>query len=309
MSYVRFSESQRRYSQGGPFYHVCTKALETDIYFRNKEEMDQALNIIAIAVFASGCKMLAFAIMSNHFHFVLEGSIDQCVLFFEQFHAKLEVLMKTLGRKSLSDDCEPKYISVKDLYQLKDLIAYVVRNPFVAMRDVNMFSYRWCSGYLYFNHMLANFPKGERVSEMSLAKRRAFSKSRTGEVDNRILAVDGIACASCFVDYKRTESFFDDARDFQHWLLKNVDSQVEIATLTGDKITLDDHEMWEVVYRQCKKEYGVSGPKELTQENKLSLARTLKQKYCATNAQISRCLGMMLTLVNQLFPLAAKDNK
>ena len=270
--------------------------------------MDLALNIIAIALFASGCKLLAFAIMSNHFHFVLEGSIDACVLFFEQFHAKLEVLMKTLGRKSLADDCEPKYIRVKDLYQLKDLIAYVVRNPFVAMRDVNMFSYRWCSGYLYFNNMLAYLPEGERVSEMSLAKRRAFSKSRTGEVDGRILAIDGIACASCFVDYKRVESLFDDARDFQHWLLKNVDSQVEIATLLGDKITLDDHEMWDVVYGQCRKVYGVSAPKELSQENKLNLARTLKQKYCATNAQISRCLSLMLSLVNQLFPLAAKDN-
>ena len=128
-------------------------------------------------------------------------------------------------------------------------------------------------------------------------------------MDDRILAVDGVACASCFVDYKRAESFFDDARDFQHWLLKNVDSQVEIATLLGDKITLDDHEMWEVVYSQCRKVYGASGPKELSQENKLTLARTLKQKYFATNAQISRCLGLMLTLVNQLFPLSAKDNK
>lgn len=309
MSYVKFSESQRRYSQGGPYYHVCTTALETDIYFRNEEEMDQVLNIIAIAVFASGCKLLAFAIMSNHFHFVLEGSLDECIAFFEQFHSRLEVLMKALGRKSLADDCEPKYISVKDLYQLKGLIAYVVRNPFVAMRDVNMFSYRWCSGYLYFNHMLADLPKGERVSEMSLAKRRAFSKSRTGEVDDRILAVDGIACASCFVDYKRTESFFDGARDYQHWLLKNVDSQVEIATLLGEKISLDDHEMWDVIYSQCRKVYGASGPKELSQENKLSLARTLKQKYFATNAQISRCLGLLPTLVNQLFPMAAKGDK
>lgn len=309
MSITRFTESQSRYSQGGPYYHVCTTALETDIYFRNKEEMDQALNIIAIAVFASGCRLLAFAIMSNHFHFVLEGSIEMCVVFFEQFHARLEVLMKALGRKSLADSCEPKYISVKDLYQLKDLIAYVVRNPFVAMKNVNMFSYRWCSGYLYFNDMLEDLPQGERVAEMSLAKRRAFSKSRTGEVDSGIVAVDGIACASCFVDYKRTESFFDDARDFQHWLLKNVDSQVEIATMLGDKIALDDHEMWEVVYRQCRRTYGASGPKELSQENKLSLARTLKQKYCATNAQISRCLGLMLTLVNQLFPLGAKEKR
>ena len=306
MGYSRIHESKRQYAAGGPYYHVCTSHLETDIYFRNKEEMDLALNIIAIAVFASGCRLLAFAIMSNHFHFVLEGTLEQCILFFDQFHSKLTVMMTTLSRKELADQCEAKYICVKDLWQLKDLIAYVVRNPFAAMKDVNMFSYRWCSGYLYFNSMLPYLPKGERVADMSLAKRRAFSRSRTGEVDGRILAVDGIACASCFVDYKRAEAFFDNARDFQHWLLKNVDSQVETAILVGEKILLDDHDMWEVVYKLCRNEYGVSEPKLLSQEKKITLARTLKQKYCATNAQIARCLGLLASLVDQLFPMSAK---
>lgn len=307
--YSRTTESKMQYNAGGPYYHVCTSHLETDIYFRNKEEMDLALNIIAIAVFASGCRLLAFAIMSNHFHFVIEGTIEQCMLFFEHFHSKLTVLMTTLGRKELADRCEPKFICVKDLWQLKDLIAYVVRNPFVAMKDVNMFSYKWCSGYLYFNSMLPDLPKGERVADLSLAKRRAFSRSRTGEVDDRILAVDGIACASCFVDYNRVEAFFDDARDYQHWLLKNVDAQVETATLVGDRIVLDDHEMWDVVYRLCRTTYDVKTPKDLSQENKLGLARTLKQKYCATNSQIARCLGLMLSLVDQLFPLGAKEKR
>ena len=306
MGYSRLQESKRQYAAGGPFYHVCTSHLETDIFFRSQEEMDQALNVIAIAVFASGCRMLAFAIMSNHFHFVIEGKYEQCVLFFDRFQSRLSVLMSTLGRKELADKCDPKYICVKDLWQLKDLIAYVVRNPFAAMKDVNMFSYRWCSGYLYFNSMLNYLPKGERVADMSLAKRRAFSRSRTGEVDGRILAVDGIACASCFVDYKRAEAFFDDARDFQHWLLKNVDSMVETATLVGERIVLDDYEMWEVVYKLCRNEYGESEPKHLPQEKKIALARTLKQKYCATNAQIARCLGILASLVDQLFPMSAK---
>ena len=105
------------------------------------------------------------------------------------------------------------------------------------------------------------------------------------------------------------ETFFDDARDFQHWLLKNVDSQVETAVLVGEKIVLDDHEMWEVVYKRCRNEYGMAEPKLLSQENKLALARTLKQKYCATNAQIARCLGLMASLVDQIFPMGAKEKR
>jgi hypothetical protein len=32
--------------------------------------MNLALNVIAIAVFVTGCRLLAFAVMSNHFHFL-----------------------------------------------------------------------------------------------------------------------------------------------------------------------------------------------------------------------------------------------
>ncbi len=65
-----YTTCERLFQDGGPFYHVCTKGAETDIYFRNEEDMNLALNVIAIAVFVTGCRLLAFAVMSSHFHFL-----------------------------------------------------------------------------------------------------------------------------------------------------------------------------------------------------------------------------------------------
>ena len=293
--------------EGGRFFHVCTKPIETDVFFHSEEEMNLALNAIAIAVFLSGCRMLAFAVMSNHFHFIIEGSQEVCEAFFNEFKMHLGKFLTRSATKALLKSCDAQYIHIDNIRQLRDEIAYVIRNPFASRTNVNMFAYRWCSGYLYFNGLAPLFRQGVKASEMTHDWRRAFMKSRSAQVDPRILVLDGTALPSCFVDYRRAESFFENAREFQHCLLKNVESQISIAKRIGDTITLDDHEMWELVFRICRNTYKVGGPKELSQENKVSLARSLKYDYGASNAQISRCTGMLRSAIDQIFPLSARS--
>ena len=150
MRFDQFSTCERLFMEGDRFFHVCTKPIETDVYFRSEEEMNLALNAIAIAVFMSGCRLLAFAVMSNHFHFVIEGSEEVCDAFFNLFKSHLVKCMARVETKKLLKACEAHYVSIDNLRQLRDEIAYVVRNPFVARNNVNIFAYRWCSGYLYF---------------------------------------------------------------------------------------------------------------------------------------------------------------
>jgi len=305
----QFSQCEKRFVSGGPFYHVCTSPLEVDLYFRSKEEMDEALNMIAFAVFFSGCCLLAFAIMSNHFHFVLEGSQEKCEAFFKELVRHLRVKLKSEGRTNLVKECIPQYIRIDTLRQLKNEIAYVVRNPFSANPKVNMFAYKWCSGYLYFNDFLSTMPSGVPVADMSLTKRRAITHSRSGEADDRMMVQDGIACATCFVDYKSAESFFENAREYQHLLLKNVESYIEIAKRIGDSLVLDDYDMRNLVFRRCRNTYKVSSPGDLAPEDRIALVRELKYDYNASNAQIARCLGMQQRAVDQIFPMASRDQK
>ena len=307
MRFDQFSTCERLFMEGDRFFHVCTKPIETDVYFRSEEEMNLALNAIAIAVFMSGCRLLAFAVMSNHFHFVIEGSEEVCDAFFNLFKSHLVKCMARVETKKLLKACEAHYVSIDNLRQLRDEIAYVVRNPFVARNNVNIFAYRWCSGYLYFNDVMPLFQRGIKASDMTIDNRRVFMKSRSPEVDSRIMVLDGIALPACFVDYRRAESFFENARDFQHNLLKNVESQVSIAKRIGDTVILDDHELWDVVFRICRNTYKVEGPKQLSPENRVALARILKYDYNASNAQIARCLGMLRSAVDQIFPLSARN--
>ena len=301
-----YTTCERLFQDGGPFYHVCTKGAETDIYFRNEEEMNLALNVIALAVFTTGCRLLAFAVMSNHFHFVIEGPVEACVAFFEEFKSRLCKVLPSASAREEARQCIVNYIKIEDLAQLRTEISYVVRNPFVANRNVNMFSYPWCSGYLYFNGNESRMREGEELSKKSIDYRRVWMHSRSADVSPGLKVLDGVAMPCCFVDYRRTESFFEDARDFQHCLLKNVESQVVIAKRLGESVSLDDYDLRSIMFQKCNTEFRVSGPKELNNADFVTLAKTLKYEYGASNAQLARILNRPAYLIDQIFPLSAK---
>ena len=56
------------------YYHVYTKGLDSDIIFRDDEDYIAGMNIVAITHFKGSVKILAFVLMSNHFHFVIYGN-------------------------------------------------------------------------------------------------------------------------------------------------------------------------------------------------------------------------------------------
>ena len=53
------------------YYLVTTDHLTDRLWFRDEEDFRVAMNYVAIAAFITGCKVLAFILMSNHVHFVL----------------------------------------------------------------------------------------------------------------------------------------------------------------------------------------------------------------------------------------------
>ena len=56
------------------FYHVCTKGLEDDVIFRKDTDYVAGMNFVPISLLGLAIKILAFTLMSNHFHFLLYGT-------------------------------------------------------------------------------------------------------------------------------------------------------------------------------------------------------------------------------------------
>ena len=316
-------ESERLFRDSGPFFHLHTKPLETGVIFKNDVERAIALVYMAIAAALSGVEVLAYALMSNHFHFILRGEELACREFYGRFSGKLSRYFSRHGRPGVLKTVElPDPTPITTLKQLRDEVAYVIRNPFVVRTDVHAFAYPWCSGFLYFNPLLTLIP--QRPAEtLTLREKRALTCSRDLPLPKGLTVVtvpgrfrdavpttppflaDGMVFPGSFVNYRLVESLFPDCRQVQFWVFKNVEAHVETALRLGESLSLTDDEILTVSLRICKQQFGQNGPSKLTEGQKHGLAKRLKYDYHASNGQLARFTGLPLATVNALFPLSA----
>lgn len=296
---------ERLFAEAGPMYHLYTSALEDCIILQNGEDRDVALNLLALSIMREDCRLLAYALMSNHFHFILEGEQSACLAFFELFRERMGNYLKRHGRRIPVDRIRPGLTIIENLKQFRDVVAYVIRNPFVARRDINPLADLWSSGYLYFNPLLRC--DGIPASELNGRALRQFLHSRIDEhPDGRIRVRDGRAQPDSFVDYRRTMAFFEDARQFVMWTFKNVEGVVEVARKLGESVCLNDEEMLSLAYRICRNQFHAARISDLPLEDRKRLALLLHKQYLASNAQLARCTRLEKAEIDELFPLQAK---
>ena len=296
--------AERQFREHSPYFHLHTQPLEDVVLFTNDEDRTVALNYVAITLGEVSCKLLALAMMSNHFHFVLSGEKEQVATFWDIFQRRLDTYFTRHGRPGIMRRISATPTPIADLAQLRTEIAYVIRNRFVVRTDVHVFADPWSSGSLYFNPLL----KKEGVSAACLHGRelREFTRSRLlTEVNPSIYVLDGCAQIWSFVDYQLVESLYDNARQFVHSVLKNVEAQVETARRLGERPFLSDEELFPLAFRYSRDAFQADKLSNLDGSQRKQLAIWIKRKYSASNKQLARLSGLSIREVNELFPLSA----
>ncbi|MBQ6198746.1 MAG: hypothetical protein IJK44_05905 [Bacteroidales bacterium] len=294
------------FQRSKPFFHYCSLPFEDALLYDDDKQMGAVLNFIAVALMhVPGCRLLAFAVMSNHIHLVVEGERPYCDVFIGKLTELLDNYYRYNGKARLSGHIEFEAIHIDSLRMLRAEIIYTIRNPFVVRTDVNVFACPSTSGYLYFNPML----KREGIPASNLRGRalRDFLHTRNViALTDRFYVKDGAAQPWSFVDYERAMSFFPSARDFVLGTIRNVEGQVEIANRHGEPVSLADQEVLSLAYRLCGERYGNVKLSNLGTTERMQLGLKLKNEYRVSNGQIARTLGLSLKDVNAMFPLSAK---
>ena len=288
------------------FYHLHTNPLENGIIFQDEEERKVAINFIAIIAREFNVEILVFALMNNHFHFIIRGEKVNGIEFFRRLKKRLSYFLARKGRANVLDPVEPKALPITTLTQFRNEVAYVIRNPYVVIVDVNPFSYPWCSGYLYFNPLLP-FLESKPVDALTYREKRNITRSSDAALDSSFRVRNGMIALESFVNYRLVEQLFPNARKFTWWVIKNVESQVETAIRLGEHPNLSDDELYITTMRICEDQYNKKGNQGLTDKEKMDLAITLKNNWYASNPQVARLSGLTIDTVNALFPLAAKS--
>ena len=298
---------EQLFRESGPIYHLSTKPLEDGLIFECDEERRIAFNLMAVTAKEFHIDILAFALMSNHFHFIIRGELVDGLAFFHRLKKRLSNYFARRGRPGILNavNVDPDTPAISSLTQFRNEIAYVIRNPYVARTDVNPFAYPWCSGFLYFNPLLGSM-SSKSVNELSYKEKRSMTRMTNPILDSQFRVREGMIAAESFVNYKLVEQLFPSARKFTWWVLKNVEAQVETSVRMGEKPNLNDDELFVTAQQLSRSEYGRDSVKELSLLQRKELGILLKNKWGASNGQVARIAQLDPRAVDAMFPLTAK---
>ena len=108
------------------------------------------------------------------------------------------------------------------------------------------------------------------------------------------------------MNYKLVERLFPSAQKFLWWVLKNVEAQHEVASRLGEKVFLNDDELFVTAQQIARTQFGSDGVKELSIQQRKEMAVILKNKWNASNGQTARIAQLNPRIVDDMFPLTAK---
>ena len=67
------------------YWHIYTKGLEDDLIFRCEEDFVVGMNYVPVALHGKDIVILAFVLMTNHFHFIVCAREDVARQFIETY--------------------------------------------------------------------------------------------------------------------------------------------------------------------------------------------------------------------------------
>ncbi len=294
-------ECELRFRRLGPCFHLCTGE-NCPILFHNENEFKAAMNIVAfLSLLFPDITVITFEIMSNHFHFVVTGEEESFMRWFNAIVKKLKTHPALSESRYLLASLEVKLISVNDLENMRNVIAYINRNGFVANVNETPFSYPWGANRYFFNEEAKRRYRSCRT-KVTFTERREMFHSNKADYLKDIYSLDDYICPACFCSVQTGESLFRNARHYFSKITKGIESYSEIAKSIGETLFYNDDELYSLVVSVCQKSYGIKSPRMISAEAKIELAKKLHYDYNSGNKQISRMLGMNINAVDSLFP-------
>lgn len=292
---------QFRFMEAGSCFHVCSQE-NHPVLFHDEEEFKAAMNVVAFAAFSSqGLKIYTFEVMSNHFHFTMAGKRREIESFLKILVMKLSSNLKLLSSRNDIRTLEFKILSIENLDNLRNVIAYVNRNGAVVSPDESAFTYRWGANRYFFNReALLRFESCGRKTTFR-ERRELFHSDGLSNVES-IIMLDGYVSPPCYCRIEEAQLFFRHNRHYFFNISRNIEASLEIAKMIGESIFYSDDDLYVLIAARCSQKYNCRTASLLTKEAKMELAKELHFDYNAGNKQISRLLKLELTVVSALFP-------
>jgi len=271
------------------YYFVTTDHLKDRLWFRDEEDFRIAMGYVAIVAFLTGINVLAFILMSNHVHFVLECDRERALLFINKFkrlyaayYRKKYGICELLRRNGV----DIREVRPED-ESLERAIAYIQMNSVAANICLEPSGYPWGTGNVFFNN---NHFSGRNLGDISGRTRIQLLKSNVKLPPDYQIAPDGYILPESYVPVKRVEALFRTPKRMNYFLKTSSKARIRLegnpAPSFRDQIILSSCE------DLCRSLFRANQIADLSSEQKAELLRQLGRRFSADLNQLCRVTGL-----------------
>lgn len=281
------------------FYLVTTDHLTESIWFRDDQDFKVGMNHIAIISLSSGIIVLAFILMSNHVHLVLQCTRKEAEWFANELKRRYsEYLSRRYGTRDFLrlNDIDVQQIFIED-ESLERAIAYTIMNCVAANICLTASDYPWSSANAYFKMTSS---KGVRFGDMSKRARQRVLHSRTVVPGDTVVGEDGYILPESFIPVKFVESIFRTPKRMNWFMLNSSKAKRRLASSENGMPSFKDQVILAALPDICISIFRKPSISELGPEEMPGLVNEVRRRFNADIHQIARVVGIQYSEVARM---------
>ena len=280
------------------FYLVTTSHLENRLWFRDNEDFKVGMNVVALISSILRVNVLAFVLMSNHVHFVLQCSREMAEHFitsiknqYSRFYAKKYQCTELLRR----NEVDIRRVCQED-ESLERAIAYVQVNPVAANICLSPSAYPWGSGNCFFQVVPE---KGVPVESLSRRKCIALFHSRQVAPPGLVLNPDGYITPSSFVKTQWVEGLFRTPKRMNYFLGSSSKARRRLES-ENDVPAFRDQIVASGMGDLCQSLFQSQSIEQLPEDQQSELLKQIRYRFSSNIHQMVRVSGLPYETVANL---------
>ena len=269
----------RGYSSIRDCSHVYSDGSNVTAIFPDRQDKYRILDLLAVAAFETGVRILVAEVMTTHFHAIVSGT-ETCR---EQFKVSVwRKLAAWVARNGL-DGCISGGLAlindpIKETDELKSKIMYVYRNSLCAGIPLVPWQYEGGPGDIYFIDHAHEGLKGTPLSDLPARKVREYFHTmaklppswRYDEVERRLLP-------HSYMDWSRVEGLFKTLRAFVAFLAqkKDLETKFDLECAAGAINKASEKDLRLEILNMCRETYHLDRVSLASLEQRTELAARL----------------------------------
>lgn len=285
------------------FYHLFSDGFRTDVLFEDKPAFIAAMNIVAVCCFRCKAIILAFCLMDNHVHFILYGTLEECLQFRDKFLHKYAIWHSRRYSEKKMEAIEFDIKPMEDERYILTSIAYVLRNSITAGFRYCVIDYPWSSANLYFRdpESLKLLTDGWiKLSDLPVKERYRKVQTQVDLPADWLITPDGYVWPGCYIDYRHVERLFKTPKSFTFFMGQGKEEEINRSLGIEATIQMPDIELREKAIVHCMRMFKTTNMRRLDVLKRIELSKVLRKEYKCSAKQIARIVHLDSQYIKEL---------